>query len=136
VGVLGGTLSTFPAFLAYFLTGGVLTALFVVLYAKFTPYREIALIRGGNIAAAITLVGALLGFVMPLASVIAHSVSLIELVVWGVIALVVQMGGFLLARVLLPHLPQAIDDGNIADAILLAGLSLALGLLTAACMAG
>jgi putative membrane protein len=134
--VLGGILSTFPAFLAYFVTGGVLTGLFLALYTNFTPYREIALIRSGNTAAAITLVGALLGFVMPLASVIAHSVSLAELAVWGVIALAVQMGGFLLARVVLPHLPEAIDSGNIADAIFLAGLSLALGLLTAACMAG
>lgn len=134
--MLGGILSTFPAFLAYFVTGGVLTGLFLALYTNFTPYREIALIRGGNTAAAITLVGALLGFVMPLASVIAHSVSLAELAVWGVIALAVQMGGFLLARVVLPHLPEAIDGGNIADAIFLGGLSLALGLLTAACMAG
>jgi putative membrane protein len=134
--VLGGILSTFPAFLAYFVTGGVLTMLFLALYTNFTPYREIALIRDGNTAAAITLVGALLGFVMPLASVIAHSVNLAELAIWGVIALAVQMGGFLLARFVLPHLPEAIASGNIADAIFLAGLSLALGMLTAACMAG
>jgi putative membrane protein len=134
--VFGGVLSTFPAFLAYFVTGAILMAIFVLLYANLTPHREIALIRGGNTAAAISLSGALIGFVMPLASVIAHSVSLVELVVWGVIALVVQIGGFLLARAVLPHLPQAIDDGNVADAVFLAGLSLSLGLLTAACMAG
>ena len=134
--MFGGVLSTFPAFLAYFVTGAILMAIFVLLYANLTPHREIALIRGGNTAAAISLSGALIGFVMPLASVIAHSVSLVELVVWGVIALVVQIGGFLLARAVLPHLPQAIDDGNVADAVFLAGLSLALGLLTAACMAG
>jgi len=134
--VLGGTLSTFPAFLAYFVTGAVLMAIFVVLYANLTPHREIAMIRAGNTAAAISLAGGLIGFVMPLASVIAHSVSLVDLVVWGVVALVVQMGGFLLARAVLPHLPQAIDDGNVADAVFLAGLSLALGLLTAACLWG
>jgi len=33
-------------------------------------------------------------------------------------------------------LPQAIASGNIADAVVLAGISLALGILTAACMAG
>lgn len=133
---LGNTLSTFPAFLAYFVIGAILTAIFVVLYANLTPHREIALIRGGNTAAAITLVGGLLGFVIPLASVIAHSAGLVDLLVWGVIALVVQVGGFLVARGLLPHLPQAIEDGSTADAIFLAGLSLALGILTAACMAG
>jgi len=133
---LGATLSTFPNFVVYFTLGGVLTALFVLLYAELTPHREITLIRDGNNAAAIALVGALLGFVVPLASVIAHSAALIDVAVWGIVALVVQLAGFLLARMLLPHLPQAIADGNIAGAVLLAGISLALGILTAACMAG
>ena len=133
---LGSTLSTFPNFLVYFVLGGVLTALFVVLYANLTPQRDIALIRAGNSAAAIALVGALLGFVAPLASVIAHSAAIIDLVVWGIVALVVQLGGFLVARLVLPHLPRAIEDGNVADGVFLAGISLALGVLTAACMAG
>ena len=132
----GSTLSTFPSFFAYFVLGGGLTALFVLLYANLTPQRDIALIRGGNSAAAIALVGGLLGFVVPLASVIAHSAGIIDLIVWGIVALVVQLAGFFVARLVLPHLPQAIADGNIADAVLLAGISLSLGILTAACMAG
>jgi putative membrane protein len=133
---LGGTLSTFPNFLAYFAVGAVLIALFVVLYVHLTPYQEIRLIRGGNPAAATALVGSLIGFVLPLASVIMHSAGLIDLFVWGVIALVVQLGGFLAARMVLPNLPEAIAAGHIADAIFLAGLSLSLGILNAACMAG
>ena len=133
---LGGTLSTFPSFLAYFAVGAVLIALFVVLYVNLTPQQEIRLIRDGNAAAATALAGSLIGFVMPLAAVIRHSAGLIDLVVWGIIALVVQLGGFLVARLVLPNLPEAIDDGHIADAIFLAGLSLALGVLNAACMAG
>jgi len=42
----------------------------------------------------------------------------------------------MVARVVLPHLPQAIEQGSVSDAIFLAGLSLALGILSAACMAG
>jgi putative membrane protein len=133
---LGSTLATFPNFVVYFIIGGVLTAIFVGLYANLTPHRDIALIRGGNSAAAVALVGALLGFELPLASVIAHSAALVDLMVWGIIALVVQLGGFVVARMVLPHLPQAIEDGNIADAVFLAGLSLSLGILDAACMAG
>ena len=133
---LGSSLSTLPNFVVYFSLGGVLTAIFVVLYANLTPQRDIALIRGGNSAAALALVGALLGFEVPLASVIAHSVGILDLVVWGIVALVVQLGGFLVTRLVLPHLPQAIEDGNIADAVFLAGVSLSLGILTAACMAG
>lgn len=78
MGGLSGSLSTFPNFLAYFAGGSGLTAIFVLLYTNLTPYREIALIRAGNTAAAIAFVGALLGFVMPLASVIAHSASLLD----------------------------------------------------------
>ena len=133
---LGSSLSTFPNFVVYFSLGGVLTAIFVVLYANLTPQRDIALIRGGNSAAALALVGALLGFEVPLASVIAHGAAILDLVVWGIVALVVQLGGFLVTRLVLPHLPQAIEDGNIADAVFLAGISLSLGILTAACMAG
>jgi putative membrane protein len=131
-----GTLGTFPAFLAYFIVGGIQIALFLYLYVHLTPYREIGLIRDGNAAAAVALSGCLIGFVVPLASVIAHSGMLIELVVWGIVALVVQLGGFIVARIVLPHLPQAIVAGNVAYATFMAALSLSLGILNAACMAG
>jgi putative membrane protein len=133
---LGNTLSTFPNFLAYFAVGAVLTALFVALYANLTPHRDIALIRAGNSAAAVALSGAILGFIVPLASVIAHSARLLDLIVWGIVALVIQLGGFFGMRLVLPQLPQTIEAGNVANATLLAGVSLALGILDAACMAG
>ncbi len=130
------SLSTFPNFAVYFVTAAVLTALFLALYANLTPHREIRLIREGNAAAATALTGALLGFVIPLAGIIAHSASLIDVVIWGVIAMAIQLGGFMAARMVLPHLPAAIEQGSISDAIFLAGLSLALGILDAACMTG
>jgi putative membrane protein len=129
-------LTNFPSFLAYFSVAGLLTALFLALYTRITPHREIVLIREGNIAAAIALNGGMLGFMIPLASVIAHSASLVDLVVWGVIAMIVQLGGFLIARLLMPHLPQAVSDGRVSDAAFLAGLSVSLGVLSAACMVG
>jgi putative membrane protein len=133
---IASSLSTFPSFAVYFVSAMVLTGLFLVLYTNLTPHREIALIRDGNIAAAITLVGGLLGFVVPLASVIAHSAGLVDVVIWGIVALLIQIGGFMTMRLVLPHLPQAIEQGSVSDAIFLAGLSLALGILDAACMAG
>ena len=133
---LGNTLSTFPNFAAYFAVGAALTALFVVLYSNMTPHREIALIRGGNVAAAIALSSALVGFMLPLASVVAHSAGIIDLAVWGTVALAVQLGGFIVTRLVLPGLPHSIEAGNAASATLLAGISLSLGLLNAACMTG
>ena len=134
--MVAGSLSNLPNFLAYFVGAGALTALFLAIYVRITPHRELALIREGNVAAAIALNGGLLGFVIPLASVIAHSATLVDVVVWGVIAMLVQLGGFLVARLLMPHLPQAVSEGKVSDAAFLAGLSVSLGILDAACMAG
>jgi uncharacterized membrane protein YjfL (UPF0719 family) len=78
------------------------------------PYREIALIREGNAAAAASLSGAILGFVLPLASAITHSVSLLDMAVWGLIALVVQLLVYGVAArfLLLPDLGRDIPAGQ------------------------
>ena len=123
-----------PSFLSYLAVAVVLLAVFLLLYVKVTPYDEIALIREGNIAAAVSLSGALLGFAMPVANVIAHSDALLDLTVWGLIAGVIQLLTYLAARFALPHLARDIPDGQIASGIFIAALSLAMGLVNAACM--
>jgi len=128
-------LATLPNFLAYLGTAAVLLVAFVTIYLYVTPYEEIALIRNNNTAAAISLSGAILGFAMPIANVIAHSDTLLDLVVWGVIAGIVQLVAWGLARVALPQLQEDIAAGRVAPATLVAALSLTVGLLNAACMA-
>lgn len=127
-------LTMFPAFLSYFAVALVLLAVFLLVYVNVTPYQEFALIRAGNTAAAITLSGALLGFAMPIANVIAHSDTLADLAAWGAIAGVVQMLTYLVARFSMPQLSEDIPAGKVAPAILLAAFSLAVGLINAACM--
>lgn len=127
-------LATLPNFLAYLGTAIVLLVAFVAIYLYVTPYDEIALIRGNNTAAAISLSGALLGFALPIANVIAHSDTLLDLAVWGVIAGIVQLLAWMLARVALPTLREDIAAGRVAPATLVAALSLTVGLLNAACM--
>src|SRR5713101_2005272 len=85
-------------FLAYFLMALVLVAVFLAVYVRVTPYREIALIRQGNLAASLSLSGALLGFVIPLASAIAHSVAWWDMLLWGAVALVVQLLSYFAVR--------------------------------------
>ena len=123
-----------PAFLAYFAVAVGLIAGFLLVYLNVTPYDEIALIRQGNTAAAVSLSGALFGFVLPVANVIAHSDGLIDLAVWGVIAGLIQLLAYLAARFTLPHLTADIPAGQLASAIFLAALSLTVGLINAACM--
>ena len=128
------SLSTLPAFAAYFALSLGLLALFLVIYTQLTPQREWTLIRDGNVAAALALVGAAIGFCLPLASTVAHSVGLLDVLVWGVVALVVQVLAFLLLRLLLGNVGEAIARGNMACAVMLAGGSVAIGLLNAACL--
>ncbi|MCB1942319.1 MAG: DUF350 domain-containing protein [Candidatus Accumulibacter sp.] len=127
-------LTTLPAFLAYFAVAVVLLALFLLVYLNVTPYHELALIRAGNTAAAISLAGALLGFALPVANVIAHSDTLLGLAAWGVVAGVVQLLAYLVMRFTLPQLNQDIPAGKTAPAVFLAVVSLTIGLINAACM--
>lgn len=128
------SIAGFPAFLLYFVLALILLALFVAIYVRVTPYREIALIREGNIAASISLSGALIGLVLPLASAIAHSVSPLDMVAWGVIALIVQLIVYAVTSRLVPRFREAIEAGRAAPATLLAALSVSVGILNAASM--
>ena len=128
------SLAGLPSFLLYFALGIAAFAAFFVIYGAATPYDELALIREGNVAAAISLGGAVLGFVLPLASAVAHSVGPVDMVVWSVIALAVQIVVYFLVSRLVPHFAEAIRAGRVAGATLLAVLALATGILNAACM--
>jgi putative membrane protein len=77
-------------FLAYFVAALAAEAVFVLVYMRATPHHEMNLIKAGNVAAAVSLGGAVLGFTLPLASAVANSVSLLDMGVWAVIALIVQ----------------------------------------------
>lgn len=131
---LSQSLAGLPAFLLYFGLALCLLAAFIAVYLAITPYRELALIREGNVAAAISLAGAVIGFVLPLAQAVTQSVSALDLVAWGVVALVVQTVVFFLVGTLVPKFPEAIKAGRVAAAALLASLAVAVGLINAAAM--
>ena len=60
--------------------------------------------------------------------------SALDLVAWGVVALVVQVVVFFLVGKLVPRFAEAITDGQIAAATFLAALAVAVGILNAASM--
>jgi putative membrane protein len=124
----------FDEFLAYLAVSLALLAAFVAIYIRVTPYHEIALIREGNMAASFSLSGSILGFIVPLAAAIQHSVSLVDMAIWGVIALFVQIAAFIAVKLLIPSITRDIPAGNGAQGFFLGSLSLAVGLLSAACM--
>jgi hypothetical protein len=72
-----------PSFLAYFCTAFVITIGYLYVYTLITPHDELELIRRNNVAAAIALGLSLLGFASPVASVIAHTESVIDCAIWS-----------------------------------------------------
>lgn len=128
------SLAGLPAFALYFGLALVLLAAFLAIYVRLTPYREIELIRGGNVAAAASLGGALIGFALPLASSIANSVSLVDMVIWAVVALAVQLFAYVAARLLVPAIAANVRDGQLASGVFLGAVAVALGILNAAAM--
>ena len=121
-------------FLIYLVLTLALLIAFAWIYDRVTPYRELELIRSGNTATAIAYSGAIIGLALPLASAVAHSVNPVDMVVWGVLALAVQVLVYFLVRRLVPQLNDNIPDNKVAPAVLLAAISLAAGILNAACL--
>jgi putative membrane protein len=127
-------LAGLPAFLLYFALGLLLLAAFLAIYIAVTPYKEIALIREGNAAAAISLGGAIVGYVLPLSRAIAQSVSVVDMLAWGGVALVAQVVVYFVVARAVPRFPEAIRAGRVSAATFLAALAIAVGLLNAAAM--
>jgi putative membrane protein len=123
------------SFALAFLAAGGFTLIFKAIYRWITPHDEGALIRGGNMAAAVALGGALLGYVIPLASALAHTSTLPEFVAWAILAGVIQIATFwVVRRVALPDVSARIERGEMSTALYLLSISLAVGILNAACM--
>lgn len=116
--------------LAYLATAVVLLAICVLAYIRMTPYRELELVRAGNVAAALSLGGATLGLSMPIGSAIFFTHSLNEMAMWAAIGCAMQFILFWLMR----KQAQSIQTGNVASGTLLAFLSVATGLLVAMCI--
>ncbi|HET9652416.1 MAG TPA: DUF350 domain-containing protein, partial [Usitatibacter sp.] len=101
---------------------------------RVTPYREITLIREGNMAAAYSLSGSIIGFVIPLAAAIEHSVGLVDMAIWGFIAGLVQLGAYVAVKLMVPAIAKDIPANQPAQGLFLGTMSVAVGVLNAACM--
>ncbi|RZJ74344.1 MAG: DUF350 domain-containing protein [Brevundimonas sp.] len=123
------------AFIIAFVAAVAFFVAFKFLYQLATPYNERALIRQGNVAAAVALGGALLGYVLPLASALSHTVSLPEFAAWALLAGVIQILSFVIvSRLVYRALAARIEAGELAAGVYLASISIGVGLLNAACM--
>ena len=114
------SLVAFANFILYLGLGSVILYVFSQIYIRVTPYNEITEIKAGKKAPAIALVGAMVGFTLPLLVMSFVGVDLIDYLVWSVIAMVVQL---LVFKLLYWMLPGEVLADNQAAAILFAGSS-------------
>ena len=128
------SLAGLPAFLSYFGVAIALLVAFCAIYVQLTPHHEFALIRANKPAASLAFGGSLLGFCLPLRAAITNSVGLLDCVIWGAIALVVQLLAFFAMRLVIGDLSQRIVANETAAGGFVAAVSLGVGLLNAASM--
>jgi putative membrane protein len=124
--------ASLSGFLIFFVAAAVLTILFVLIYTRITRHNEIELIKNNSVAASVAFSGSLIGFGLPLASTIINSVTIVEMLLWGVIALIVQVLTYLLIRLPMPRISERIEANEIAAGIWLGSCSLLAGILNAA----
>ena len=124
------------SFFYYFATALVLLLIFKFLYAMVTPHDEWKLVKEEkNTAAAIGFSGAMIGFSIALANAANQSVSLLDFIIWGIVALGAQCLAFAILRfVFLPKVVERIKENEVSAGVILAGFSIAVGFLNAACM--
>ena len=134
--VLQSFLAGFPVLLMHFVVTIAMLAVGVTIYIWITPHKDVALVRAGNVAAAISLSGAILGLAIPLAMSMSVSVNVADIVIWGLLTLVIQLIVFRLADLILRDLSARIEAGEIAAALLLSAYKLAVAVITAAAVSG
>jgi putative membrane protein len=123
-----------PDFALFFSVSLCLVGLYLLIYTLATLHNEFGLIRQNNVAAALSLGLSLTGFALPLSSAVVHSTTIIDLTVWGIVAIIVQLIVYTLVRLILPNLSARIASGELAAAIFLGAASLAAGVVNAAAM--
>jgi putative membrane protein len=119
----------------FMLHGGTAVLMLIVgafIYSKITPWNELDLIMEGNTAAAVSFSGAILGIAIPLAAALSSSISIWEIVVWGSVAIILQITVFLILDLVLPNLSEQIKANKIAAGIFIASNKIALALMNAA----
>jgi putative membrane protein len=132
---LNAFVSGFPDFIIQL---GVALGLFIVslfIYTIMTPHKELALIRAGNPSASLAYGGVIVGLAIPLGSCLAHSFGLFDLLIWGVVTLLIQLLAFRFADIFLRDLPRRIAEGDVAAAVFLMSIKIALALILSGAVA-
>lgn len=128
------SIADLPVAVAYFGVALLLYAGALALHGAVSPQRDFRLLRSGNTAAAVGLAGAMIGLALPLASVLAMSGSLLDLVIWSVVALLLQLLALSVLRRMVPAVGASLERGEVASGLFIGALAVAVGILNAAAL--
>ena len=134
--ILQSVKSGLPFLISHFFTAVVIFVSGLWVYTKVTPMNELELIKGGNIAASLSFSGACVGISIPLAVCLSSSVNIADIIVWGSIAVILQLICFKVVDFFLKDLSLRIIDGEIGISVVLVGFKLSIAVLNAAAVAG
>lgn len=124
----------FPQFLLH---GGVTLVLLLagcVVHVLLTPMKEMRLIRGGNVSAGISVGAVIVGLAVPMSACLATAATVYDILIWGVVAILLQLLAFRVADLLLHDLPKRIERDEIGAALVLAGVKIAAAMVMAAAL--
>jgi putative membrane protein len=133
-GIVNALGAGLPHLLLLFAVAIALLAAGVAIYMAATPFRERELIEEGNTAAGVVLSGAIVAMAIPIAATLATSALVLDVIVWGTVAVLLQLLTVVGVSLVFHHLRAMIQHGNVAAALTLAGTQLAVALLNAAVM--
>ena len=130
------SLAGLASFAMYFAISILYLFIFKIVYAFVTPHDEWKLVKEQqNVSAAIGFGGAMIGFSLALASAASNSLGLVDFTIWGVVAVLAQSFAFALLRfTFMPKIAERISNNEMSAGVMLAAVSVAVGLLNAACM--
>lgn len=123
-----------PWLVLQFLVTVALLVIGIGIYMSITGFRERELVRRGNVAAGIVLAGAVISLAIPLAALLATTGFVVDIVVWGIVALIIQLVTLWVITRMLRGFSSMIEAGNVAAATTLAAAQIAVALLNAAAL--
>jgi putative membrane protein len=132
--IAGALGSGLPILLLQFVICISLLAAGVAVYTRVTPFHERELLREGNVAASTVFSGAVVALTIPLSALLATSAAILDIVVWGIVAVLLQLVTVIIVSHLLRGMRGMIEEGKIAAALPIVAAQLAIALLNAAAM--
>ena len=124
----------FPEFL---MQGGITLGLLItgcIVHVLLTPMKEMKLIRAGNVSAGISVSAVIVGLGLPMSACLATATSIYDILIWGVVAILLQLRAFRVADLILRDLPKRIERDEIGAALVLAAVKIAAAMVMAAAL--